>query len=104
QGTDSSGNTEGAVYDGTMYTPINVPGAVSSYPHGIDLAGDVVFSWTDSSGLFHGALLMSGKYYKFNDPKGTEGTYGDGINDNRVVVGVIHTNGGANAEGFKATY
>jgi hypothetical protein len=104
QWTDSSGNTESAIYNGKKYTTINVPGAVSSYAHGIDSAGDVVFSWTDSSGIFHGALRTGGKVYKFDDPKGTDGTYGDGINDHRVVVGVYHTNGGSTAEGFKATY
>jgi hypothetical protein len=63
-----------------------------------------VYSWTDPAGVFHGALRTGGKYYKFNDPKGTDGTYGDGINDNHLVVGVYHTSGGAVAEGFKATY
>ena len=92
------------LHENKKYTTIKVPGAVSSYPHGIDLAGDVVFSWTDSTGIFHGALRTGGKYYKFDDPKGTDGTYGDGINDHRLVVGVYHTNGGGTAEGFKATY
>jgi len=105
QWTDTSGNTEGALYNGKKYATINVPGAVSSYPHGIDTAGDVVYSWTDSTGIFHGAIRTGGKIYKFNDPKGTGGTYGDSINDNHVVAGVYHTgSGGAIAGGFKATY
>lgn len=81
-----------------------MPGAVSSYAHAIDAAGDVVYSWTDSTGLYHGVLRTGGKYYKFADPKGTNGTYGDGINDHQLVVGVYHNNGGNTAGGFKATY
>jgi hypothetical protein len=104
QWVDSTGVNHSAIYNGKKYTTIDVPGAVGSYAHGIDLAGDVVYSWTDSTGVFHGALRTGGKYYKFNDPKGTDGTYGDGINDNHLVVGVYHTSGGAVAEGFKAAY
>jgi len=86
-----------------------VPGAVSSTANSIDSAGDVVYAWTDSTGLHHGALCIGcaspgRKYHKFDDPKGADGTYGDGINDHGLIVGVYFTNGGATAEGFKATY
>ena len=96
--------THSAIYNGTKYMKVDVPGATGSYIHGINTAGDVVYSWTDNNGVFHGALRTGGKYYKFNDPKGTDGTYGDGINDNHLVVGVYHIDSGATAEGFKATY
>jgi hypothetical protein len=104
QWIDSTGVTHGAIYKAKKYTTIDVPGATGSYAHGINLAGDVVYSWTDTSGIFHGALHTGGKYYKFNDPKGTDGTYGDGINDNHQVVGVYHIDGGSVAEGFQASY
>jgi hypothetical protein len=51
-----------------------------------------VFRW-------HGALRIGGKYYKFNDPKGTAGTHGLGINDNHLVVGSYSAGGWP--EGFK---
>jgi hypothetical protein len=90
---DSSGNTESSIYDGSTFTTINVPGAVSSYAHGIDSSGNVVYSWSDSGGVFHGAGRLNGKYTKFNAP-GCVDTYADGINDQRVVVGVCQETSG----------
>ena len=105
QAGNSKGIWWGAVYNGKTYRKLKVPGAADSYPHGIDSAGDVVLSWeTSSSTNYHGALLSKGKYYKFDDPKGTSGTSPNGINDHRLIVGSIFTNSGNTVEGFKATY
>jgi len=111
---DKAGNAESSLYNlntKRYIATINVPGALNTYAHGIDSAGDVVFNWDDSTtGLPpHGALCTncasnSRTYYKFDDPKGTAGTTGNGINDHRLIVGVYLTNGGAGFEGFKATY
>ena len=79
-----------------------MPGALGSYPGGIDLAGDVVYTWQDSANEYHGALRLGGKYYKFDDPQGKSETYGHGINDHQVVAGVYHN--GNSIGGFLATY
>ncbi len=100
---DSSGNTESSLYNGTGYKTVNVPGAVSSYIHGIDAAGDAVYSWTDSQGVFHGAALVGGKMTVFDAPGCTGGTYADSINDHHVIAGVCHV-GTSVSKGFYITY
>lgn len=82
------------------YTTINVPGAVQSIPNDLNQLGDVVFSWADSSGHFHGALLQGKDFYKFDEPKALGATYGSGINDHRVIVGSYFD--GSATWGFKA--
>jgi probable HAF family extracellular repeat protein len=91
-----------AIYNGSTFTTANVPGATTSYIHEIDAAGDVVYSWADSSGVFHAAARMAGKYTKFNVP-GCAGSYGDGINDHHVIVGTCDLGNGS-SKGFYLTY
>jgi hypothetical protein len=66
--------------NGKTFKKINVPaaGALGSGPLDINNENDVCFEWFDSAGLFHGALLHRGKYYKFDCPKAYE-TYGGGL-------------------------
>jgi probable HAF family extracellular repeat protein len=105
EGGNSKGIWSGYLYDGTKYTKLKVPGAVDTYPRQIDSAGDVVLTWdTSPSGKFHAALFSQGKYYKFDDQKGTSGTSTNGINDNSLIVGNTFTNGGNTVEGYKASY
>jgi uncharacterized membrane protein len=102
---EHANHIDGAIYNGRTYTMIDVPGSISSYPRGIDSAGDVVLSWTDAAGKFHGALRVAGgTIYKFDDPKGTRGTDAEGINDHGLVVGLFLTSRNGSAEGFKAIY
>lgn len=91
--SDSQGFTQGAVYDGSRFVTINVPGATSTYPHAINNHGDIVLSWEDSVGTLHGALFHGGRYYKFDDPKGLNGTEAFGINDKDIVVGRFQPTG-----------
>jgi probable HAF family extracellular repeat protein len=98
----STGDVESSIYNGTTYTTENVPGATNSYIHRIDAAGDLVYSWQDSSGTFHGAALVAGKFTKFDAP-GCSQTYGDGINDHQIIVGVCEKSNGTNI-GFYVTY
>ena len=105
QWLDSAGNYESSLYNGKKFTTIDIPGAISSYAHDIDSNGDVAYSWTDSTAYFMGHYAYSAaRDNKFDDPKATDGTYADGINDHKLIVGVYHINGGSTAEGFKATY
>jgi hypothetical protein len=54
---DSSGNFIGMLLSKGVITPINVPGASSTYPEGINPRGDIVGLYFDSSGNGHGFLL-----------------------------------------------
>jgi probable HAF family extracellular repeat protein len=92
--------------NGKTFKKINVPGAgaLGSGPLDINNENDVCFEWFDSAGLFHGALLHGGKYYKFNYPKAYE-TYGGGLNDKSMVAGgYIPTKGATSFQGFNATF
>ena len=107
QWIDSSGNYEAAVYNSKTKKygmPITVPGAAQTYVHSINSAGDIVFSWDDSSGNSFGALLMGKKFYTFSDPKGPDYTRPDGINDKREIVGRYEPTGAQFEQSFTATY
>jgi uncharacterized membrane protein len=99
---DSSGVLESSVYDGKTYKTINVPGAADSQASDINNRGDVVYEW-DLRGIFHGALLHRGKYYKFNFPQSVT-TSGLGINDCHEIVGVYQATSHGPYEGFKAIF
>jgi uncharacterized membrane protein len=89
--------------NGETYKPINVPGAIASFANDINSAGDVVYQFFDSSHVSHGALLQTGKYYKFNYPKAVF-TYGGGINDKSTIVGWYQISNTGPVSGLKATY
>jgi probable HAF family extracellular repeat protein len=90
-----------SLYHGGQFTDINVPGAISSLAHGINNAGDVVFSWTDDNSVDHGALLVGRKITKFDAP-GCDTTTATGINDNHVIVGSCSASG--IVQGFYVSY
>jgi uncharacterized membrane protein len=91
--------------NGKSFKKINVPGAgaLGSGPLDINNENDVCYEWFDSAGLYHGALLHAGKYYKFNYPKAYE-TYGGGLNDKSMVAGGYIPTKGAAMQGFNATF
>ena len=91
--------------NGKTYKKINVPGAgaLGSAPLDINNENDVCYEYFDSAGLFHGALLHAGKYYKFNYPKSYE-SYGGGLNDKSMIAGGYVPTKGANLQGFNATF
>jgi hypothetical protein len=91
--------------NGKTFKKINVPGAgaLGSGPLDINNENDVCFEWFDSAGLYHGALLQGGKYYKFDYPKAYE-TYGGGLNDKSMVAGGYIPTKGAAMQGFNATF
>jgi probable HAF family extracellular repeat protein len=98
---DSQGDYKSSLYNGKTYKTIDVPGAIQSIAQGINSVGDVVYEWANSG--FHGALLQTGKYYKFNYP-GAQVTNGSGINDKSTIVGWFEVTNGGPASGFKATF
>jgi|HubBroStandDraft_6_1064221.scaffolds.fasta_scaffold26989_3 uncharacterized membrane protein len=91
--------------NGKTFKKINVPGAgaLGSGPLDINNENDVCYEYFDSAGLFHGALLHAGKYYKFNYPKSYE-SYGGGLNDKSMVAGGYIPTKGAAQQGFNATF
>lgn len=104
----NSSGTLGSVLttdNGKTFKGINVPGAgpLGSGPLDINNENDVCYEWFDSAGLYHGALLHAGKYYKFNYPKSYE-TYGGGLNDKSMIAGGFIPTKGANMQGFNATF
>ena len=79
----------------------DVPAATDSFIHGVNLFGAAAYSYTDATGVFHGALRTpSGSFAKFDAPGATNGTFGDGVNDFGVVVGVFRD--ATTAHGFIA--
>jgi hypothetical protein len=79
----------------------DVPGATDSFIHSVNIRGAAVYSWSDNNAVFHGALRRpSGRYVKFDAPGATNGTFGDGINDFGVIVGVFRD--ATTAHGFIA--
>lgn len=90
-------------YESTKYKTINVPGAASSFAQNLNSVGDISYAWEDSVNNVHGALLLGGKYYKFDRPKSGD-TMANGINDHHLIVGSNIPTGGSDWEGYKATY
>jgi hypothetical protein len=65
----------------------------------INKTGNVVYSWQDFYGNFHGAILSAGSYYIFDAPNGNN-TRNDGLNDSNIFVGRFNPNGNQNYDGF----
>jgi probable HAF family extracellular repeat protein len=78
-----------ALAQGT-YTQIDYPGATVTECWGIDTAGDITGSYTDTAGNWHGFFLSSGVFSTVDYP-GAEGTYLFGINDLGQIVGSAGT-------------
>jgi probable HAF family extracellular repeat protein len=69
------------------FTSLHFPGARITEAAGINIHGQVVGSWQDSTtGLGHGFVLSDGVYRSFDVP-GARGTYPQDINDDGVIVG-----------------
>lgn len=68
------------------YTKIMYPGSTWTEASGINDAGQVVGTYTDTSGIAHGFLYQNGVYTKLDYP-GTAHNYAFGINDAGDVVG-----------------
>lgn len=88
---------------GTTFTMVDVPGYTQNALHGIDKNGDLVYTVYDSSENRHGVLYQASTktFTEFDDPNGTNGTRGDGINDSLDMVGRYTPPGGSNSVGYK---
>jgi hypothetical protein len=85
------------------FTKSNVPGALQTFPSGINNAGVTVGQYQDSSGKYYGYILKGKKLTPLNDPNGTN-TFANQINYNEkygeMVVGGYTSNSTGNYVGF----
>ena len=103
--TNSSGLFDSYTYlvRTKTFKKINVPGAPQSIVHTPNNHGDIVYTIFDSANGAHGVLFVAKtkKYIQFDDPKASNSTRGDGLNDSLVIDGRYTPSSGGNF-GFKA--
>jgi hypothetical protein len=83
---DSSGDFQGFLLSGGVYTSFAYPGSTDTIPESINNTGDIVGQYQDSSGNLHGFLLSGGTYTSIDFPGATL-TYASGNNDSGDIVG-----------------
>jgi uncharacterized membrane protein len=100
---DSAFTVHGFVYERGNFAHLDYPGALDTYPFGINSRGDVVGNWdTDQSTVGHGFLFSKGQIVSLDDPDAVpEGTAANGINDRGQIVGSYIGQDG-NSHGFLA--
>jgi uncharacterized membrane protein len=81
------------------FTTVNVPGAIQTFPLGVNNSGVIVGEYYDKTGVSHGYILNGKKLIKFDDPNGTS-TYGNSVNRALAVVGSYTNFPNGNEEGF----
>ena len=69
------------------YTTVTVPGARGTELFAVNNSGDMVGDYQDTSGLWHGLLISSGKIKTINHPGAVGGTYLYGINSTGSIAG-----------------
>src|SRR5208337_2570993 len=69
--TNSSGNNDGFLYSGGIYTTIDPPGSASTVAHGINASGKIVGYYTDNGANYHGFLDSGGVYTTIDPPAST---------------------------------
>ena len=85
------------------FSTLEVPGSskASAVALGINASGQIVGSYGDAAGKYHGFLLDQGSYTTLDVP-GSSATYAQGINDSGQIVGYYDDASGAR-HGFLAT-
>jgi len=92
------------LYNGKTFKKISDPNAGSSGTvcHAPNNKGDVAGTYFDANGFATGFLYHGGKYFDVKDPKASNSTRNDGINDKLEMVGRYTPTAGGNF-GYKAT-
>jgi probable HAF family extracellular repeat protein len=103
---DATQHTHGFLKDGTTFTTIDVPGALSTIAYGINTAGQIVGSFQDATG-FHGFLKDGATFTTIDGPGATDVpgaafTEARGINTAGRIVGFFEDATGG-FHGFLAT-
>jgi len=108
--TDANGNNHGFFGRlGHMFFTFNVKingvTATSTSPFGCNDEGEIVGSFTDSNGNVHGFIFADGRFFQFDAPGssqtaafGVMGTFINGVNDRRDIVGFFSD--GTKVNGF----
>lgn len=101
---NSAGGYSSFLYNGKKFTPISDPnaGATGTVCHAPNNKGDLTGTYFNSASQAVGFLLHGGKYYDLMDPKASNSTRSDGLNDKLEMVGRYTPSAGGNF-GFKAT-
>jgi probable HAF family extracellular repeat protein len=86
---DSAFTVHGFIYQNASFAHLDYPGALDTYPYGINSRGDIVGNWdTDQSTVGHGFVFSSGRIFSFDVPDAVpEGTAADSINERGQIVG-----------------
>jgi hypothetical protein len=102
--TSSAGGYESFIYNGKTFKKVSDPnaGASGTIARSVNGKGDVAGAYYNSAAQPTGFLLHGGKYYDVIDPKGSNNTRPDGVNDTLEIVGRYTPSSGANV-GFKVT-
>jgi hypothetical protein len=74
----------GFLWDGGRFSRFDVPGALATFPYGINDRGQIAGGWFDAAGKQHGFVLDRGRYLTLDDPGRPDGrdNTGDGKIDN----------------------
>ena len=96
--TFAGGPTTGFEKNGSVFTTIQFPGAVSTYPVAINDAGAIV-GWYYDGTTEHGFLEYQNSYTKL-EPAGASSSFASGINKAGEIVGEYRPSVNADGEGF----
>ncbi len=100
---DGAFTAHGFVYEKGNFAHLEYPGALDTFPYGINSRGDIVGNWdTDQSTVGHGFVLSRGQIFSIDVPDAVpDGTAANGINDSGQIVGSFIGEDG-NSHGFLA--
>jgi probable HAF family extracellular repeat protein len=100
---DEAFTAHGFVYEKGNFAHLDYPGALDTFPYGINSRGDIVGNWdADQSTVGHGFVFSSGQIFSIDVPDAVpDGTAANGINDRGQVVGSFIGEDG-NSHGFLA--
>ena len=100
---DGAFTAHGFVYEKGNFAHLEYPGALDTFPYGINSRGDIVGNWdTDQSTVGHGFVFSRGQIFSIDVPDAVpDGTAANGINDSGQIVGSFIGEDG-NSHGFLA--
>lgn len=86
---DEAFTAHGFVYNNGIFAHLDYPGALDTYPFGINPQGDIAGNWdTDQSTVGHGFVFHQGQFISIDVPAAVpEGTAVNGINARGQIVG-----------------
>jgi probable HAF family extracellular repeat protein len=83
----------GFLYSNGSFTPLDVPGAVSTQAWEINDAGHIVGHYRDTAGVSHGFVIVSGSVTAIDVPTAQGSTQCQGINNLGQIVGTYKVAG-----------